>query len=430
MTSVVDASADGVSRTPSGEPIDVATRTVADPALEPATPASNGSAEPGPRRRRPVIVGGVIVVGVLILATAVFVGRASSGGVDGGAAAADETTRQTTQVSVRDLIEQESLSGTLGFGETRQLSLPAPSDGGNDNPTGPSADDSSTDTGSGSNIVTGLPAVGTVVERGQTIAEVDGAPVPLLYTDRPFWRSLSLGVSDGADVKMLEENLVALGHATTKNLTVDEKFTEATAAAIKRWQDALDRDETGIFDPADAAVQPGPVRVAKQVASLGSSASGVLLEVTGASKYVTLDLAADRQDLISVGLAVEVVLPDGQRVPGTIESIGTVATAESNGMGGTGDPTVPVTIVFADPAAVGGFDQAPVTVNITTEAATGVLAVPVDALLALAEGGYAVERIGAGGVSELVGVELGAFADGWVEVRGPVADGDEVVVPG
>jgi multidrug efflux pump subunit AcrA (membrane-fusion protein) len=59
----------------------------------------------------------------------------------------------------------------------------------------------------------------------------------------------------------------------------------------------------------------------------------------------------------------------------------------------------------------------------------GVLAVPVNALLALAEGGYAVE-VDRGGRRELVGVTLGLFADGLVEVKGHgLAAGDRVVVP-
>ena len=69
------------------------------------------------------------------------------------------------------------------------------------------------------------------------------------------------------------------------------------------------------------------------------------------------------------------------------------------------------------------------TVSVVTSAAPGVTAVPVDALLALAEGGYAVERPVAGGGTELVAVEVGAFADGWVQVTGDLAEGDDVVVP-
>ena len=54
---------------------------------------------------------------------------------------------------------------------------------------------------------------------------------------------------------------------------------------------------------------------------------------------------------------------------------------------------------------------------------------PVEALLALAEGGYAVEVDDGGAATHLVGVELGVFADGWVEVTGDVEAGDQVVVP-
>jgi hypothetical protein len=35
----------------------------------------------------------------------------------------------------------------------------------------------------------------------------------------------------------------------------------------------------------------------------------------------------------------------------------------------------------------------------------------------------------AGGGTELVPVEIGAFADGWVQVTGDLAEGDDVVVP-
>jgi hypothetical protein len=33
------------------------------------------------------------------------------------------------------------------------------------------------------------------------------------------------------------------------------------------------------------------------------------------------------------------------------------------------------------------------------------------------------------GTTSLVGVEVGAFADGWVEVTGDIAEGDTVEVP-
>ena len=58
------------------------------------------------------------------------------------------------------------------------------------------------------------------------------------------------------------------------------------------------------------------------------------------------------------------------------------------------------------------------------------LTVPARALVALIEGGYAVEVISQDGNSEYRAVQIGEFADGWVEIAGDVAEGDQVVVPG
>ena len=72
---------------------------------------------------------------------------------------------------------------------------------------------------------------------------------------------------------------------------------------------------------------------------------------------------------------------------------------------------------------------APVTVAFEQDRARNVLAVPVEALLALRGGGYAVELVGANGVRTLTAVEAGTFADGWVEVRGRgIREGARVVV--
>ena len=66
---------------------------------------------------------------------------------------------------------------------------------------------------------------------------------------------------------------------------------------------------------------------------------------------------------------------------------------------------------------VSSLDAAPVDVVVTTPKATGVLVVPIRALVALAEGGYAVERV-SGATTQLVAVEPGAFGDGIVEITG------------
>ena len=72
------------------------------------------------------------------------------------------------------------------------------------------------------------------------------------------------------------------------------------------------------------------------------------------------------------------------------------------------------------------------SVAITTASVRNALVVPVNALLALAGGGYAVELAEAGGTHRLVGVEVGLFddAEGLVQVTGAgLAAGQRVVVP-
>jgi hypothetical protein len=69
---------------------------------------------------------------------------------------------------------------------------------------------------------------------------------------------------------------------------------------------------------------------------------------------------------------------------------------------------------------------------VITATARNALVVPVNALLALASGGYAVEVVAADGVHHLVAVQLGLFDDaaGLVQVTGAgLAVGQRVVVP-
>jgi hypothetical protein len=78
------------------------------------------------------------------------------------------------------------------------------------------------------------------------------------------------------------------------------------------------------------------------------------------------------------------------------------------------------------------IDGLAVDVKLTTVDVAGATAVPAEALLALAEGGYALELPDPSSPTgtRLVAVELGAFdEEGWVEVHGDVRPGDQVVVP-
>jgi hypothetical protein len=161
--------------------------------------------------------------------------------------------------------------------------------------------------------------------------------------------------------------------------------------------------------------------------------AGPVLGITSARRVVTIALDASQQSSVKVGDPVVITLPDNSTTPGRVTYVGTVATTPSssdqNGQGSS-TPTIEVDVTPDRPGATGRLDQAPVDVSITTATVKDALVVPVNALLALASGGYAVEVVTAG-VHSLVGVNVGLFddAEGLVQVSGPLHPGQRVVVP-
>jgi len=178
----------------------------------------------------------------------------------------------------------------------------------------------------------------------------------------------------------------------------------------------------------------GAIRVTSIPATLGGPAGGAIIQASGTARLVKVNVDATQQANIKVGDQVTITLPDNSTTAGVVSTVGTVATAPaSQGNGGGGSPTVEVDITPTNQAATGTLDQAPVQVSIITASVPNALVVPVNALLALTGGGYAVEVVAATGAHKLVGVQLGLFDDssGLVQVTGTaLRPGDRVVVAG
>ena len=286
--------------------------------------------------------------------------------------------------------------------------------------------------------VTAVPPVGQVVRQGQVLYQVSGAPVVLLYGPTPAYRTLSSGLT-GADVAELNADLVSLGDATRAEIPAgSDTFTSATATALEKLQAALGLTQNGTLTLGQAVFVPGAFRVTTVSATLGGRAQAgqPIMAGTSTTREVTIDLDAAQQSQVKAGDQVTITLPDGSTtIPGVISSVGTVAITPPPSQGGGGNtspPTITVLVKLADPAATGTWDQAPVNVTITTGNVSNVLIMPVDALLAQAGGGYAVEVAGTDGIHRLVPVTLGLFDDagGLVQVSGPgLAVGQRVVVP-
>jgi peptidoglycan hydrolase-like protein with peptidoglycan-binding domain len=282
--------------------------------------------------------------------------------------------------------------------------------------------------------LTSAPRPGQVIARGQTVFAVDNRPVRLFYGDRPAWRTLELGVTGGPDVRALETNLVALGHATPTTLTVDGRFTGATAAALRRWQRATHQTVTGRLELGAVTFQPGRMRVTTVGARVGAppagESGGPLVSGTSTTVGVTLAVPVTDTHLVHLRDAVTVTLPGGEVVPGRVTALSTVATAPSEQDQGRGSqlPSVPATVTLGRPVAGADLDQAPVEVNVLASEVKGVLIVPITALVALAGGGYGVYLLDGG--RRLVGVTPGLFSDTQVEVKGDgLREGAAVEVP-
>jgi hypothetical protein len=275
-------------------------------------------------------------------------------------------------------------------------------------------------------VVTRVPEPGTIIERGEVLYELDGKVRPrLLFGDRPLWRPLEPGMSDGADVLQLEQNLRAMGYAP-KGMKVNRHWDAKTTTAVKRWQKAIDHKRDGTLDGSDLAFLPQAIRVTAASVDLGSAVGpgAQVLDATTATRVITLDLSASRQDLVAPGQAVTIDLPGDVTVTGTVREVGRVATASQDGS----STTVPVTIDVDDASKLPDLDAAPATVYVVTEQRDNVLAVPVNSLVALLEGGYAVEVVADDGSRHYVAVELGLFQDGLVQVTGNGLEaGDHVV---
>jgi peptidoglycan hydrolase-like protein with peptidoglycan-binding domain len=279
---------------------------------------------------------------------------------------------------------------------------------------------------------TSLPGVGRVLQRGQTLYRIGDAPVVLLYGPVVPWRAFIAGMSPGRDVAELNANLRLLGFG--KGLR-GNAFSAATEAAIRSFQKAHGLAQTGRLLLGAVVFRSGPVRVTSVTPTLGAAVqAGPVLGVTSTVRQVTIKLNAGQQAGVKVGDPVTITLPDTSTTPGRVSSVGTVATApsDSGGGGGSQTPTIEVHVTPSDPQATGRLDQAPVTVSITTASAENAIVVPVDALLALAGGGYAVEQVTSAGIRRLVPVTLGLFDDahGLVQVtETSLTTGSRIVVP-
>ncbi|MDR6317040.1 efflux RND transporter periplasmic adaptor subunit [Actinoplanes couchii] len=289
-----------------------------------------------------------------------------------------------------DLQDERTVTGTLGFGPARPVK------------------------GTGAGILTRLPAVGAKVARGTVLYRVNDQPVPVFYGATPLFRTIGTAGLEGRDVAQVRRNLTALGYRTRSSRP--DVSDSGLLDALARWRKDHKLPGTGLA-PGQVVILSGPGRVSAVTAAPGDPVDGPILSITGTDPVVSVPMSPADAAGLSIGTEVTVTSPDGAEVPGEV-------SASSDSSDAASDEAGKVTVVVRTEKPIAGYAGSAAQVHITTIAREGVLAVPVGALVALAEGGYALQLAD----GSLVAAQTGAFAGGMVQVSGDgITEGLSVV---
>jgi peptidoglycan hydrolase-like protein with peptidoglycan-binding domain len=270
--------------------------------------------------------------------------------------------------------------------------------------------------------ITAITAAGQQLAAGDVMFAIDGQPAVLMLGAEAAYRDLDDGVDDGPDVAQLEQNLTTLGFTADGDIVVDEHFDTATTAAVDAWQESLGVEATGTVELGDVVFLPDPVTVVTVSGTVGAAVDpgAHLLDVAADTLVAVADVPVRELGEVTEGSGATVTLADGTSVPGTVLTVGDQATRPADAP--IAESTVEITVQLDATDSPAAVDFAAVTVAVTTATRSGVLTVPVAAIVDGGEGRTAVlvptdDGDGDNGEAhELVVFEPGLSAGGYVEV--------------
>ncbi|MEQ8716022.1 MAG: peptidoglycan-binding protein [Acidimicrobiales bacterium] len=386
-----------------------------------------------PERTSRVVLAGLVVVTIALVVFAAFAaGRIAGDDEEAGPVAA----RDSVVVEQRSVAPSFTFDGEMNYSDEFLVVVRIPeaeedSEEDADSEPAPIGGEAiPTPTPEPRVTITDLPPSDHIIDPGDVLFERDGRPVILLPGVEPAFRTLAVEVTDGPDVAQLERWLVDEGHDPDGTLTVDETFDEATSEVVATWQRSLGIEATGevalgdiVFAPTSLRVvgPSPPVEIAGErfviVEGTNLADSTPVLAVTSVDRQVGFEVDLQDRGLVAVGGVVDVELPDGVNVPGTI-------TAVRPSQDDPGRFSVTVDVVGTDLPEV---DQTPVTVTVTGATTSG-LFVPAEAIVARDLRGYAVEVVAPSGRTDFVDVEIGVVAGRSVQVLSPALSAGTVVI--
>jgi peptidoglycan hydrolase-like protein with peptidoglycan-binding domain len=245
-------------------------------------------------------VAATALVTVSLAAGAVVASRsnASNADTDDGESA-DSSTIRTSTVRRETLTTEDRYDGTIKYANSRRIGATAAAtstSGG-----GGAGQASGATNSAGVSVLTASALVGDVLGRGDVAFAINGEPTVVMYGATPMYRSLSTNSDPGADVRMVEENLAALGYDADGVMIVDNEFDGDTAAAVERWQADLGVEVTGEVDVNDVTMLPGPAVVSASEVGIGEQVGGNVLDVviSAAEHHVLVHGVTDEERRLS-----------------------------------------------------------------------------------------------------------------------------------
>jgi peptidoglycan hydrolase-like protein with peptidoglycan-binding domain len=275
--------------------------------------------------------------------------------------------------------------------------------------------------------------VGTPIEHGSVLYTADGTDA-VAVTEIDAVSEVVFDAMSSGDVEQLESVLVFVGFDPDAQIEIDTEVDQDTAAALVRWQESVGLPATGSADASDYVIvteaAETPYAIGEVYLDVGDrlGTGTVVMSLETPTLTVTSDIAVREIDEFDVGDIVVVEQLDETTFDAVVASIADVANPA---VGQNDAPTITVTFdVLTEPD---NYVSGAVTITTESSRIDDAMVVPSRALLTLREGGYAVEKRLVDGTTELVGVEIGTFDGGIVEIVsvtvGELADGDEIVVP-
>ena len=353
-----------------------------------------------PRTPRPAATLAILAIGALTLS--------ACSGANADAEAPQSFDGVTATVTKGDLVGETTVQGTLHYADS--YTLKSAFEG----------------------VVTALPTPGTTLTQGSHVYTVAGNNTYLLHGATPAWRAFEEGMSDGEDVTQLETALSELGYFEA---TPNAHFDWNTIAAIKKWQKALTLTQSGSLPLGTVLFAPEDLRIGALKARVGDNATmeTELFTASSSRQVISANLKLSDQALGVVGNSVTVRLPGSAvTTTGTITSVEPPRekASEEGSKETTKERIIPITVTPDDTSALDGLQEASVSLGLTSQTRTGVLSVPLGALVALSSDQFGVEVVDEKGEIRRVPVTVGLFAGDRVEVSGDeIAEGQRVVVP-